>query len=158
MHSQTNTIYVTHQPMTANEVLDKAADILACKYVQKDAFTSSEATRDFLRFKLGNNDREVFAVMLLDNQHQLIDYRELFFGTIDAAAVYPREIAKVALLENAAAVILAHNHPSGICEPSIADKNITNRLKEALALIDVRVLDHVIVGESTYSFTEHGLL
>ncbi len=158
MHSQTNTIYVTHQPMTANEVLDKAADILACKYVQKDAFTSSEATRDFLRFKLGNNDREVFAVMLLDNQHQLIDYRELFFGTIDAAAVYPREIAKVALLENAAAVILAHNHPSGICEPSIADKNITKRLKEALALIDVRVLDHVIVGESTYSFTEHGLL
>ena len=144
--------------MTANEVLDKAADILACKYVQKDAFTSSEATRNFLRFKLGNNDREVFAVMLLDNQHQLIDYRELFFGTIDAAAVYPREIAKVALLENAAAVILAHNHPSGICEPSIADKNITNRLKEALALIDVRVLDHVIVGESTYSFTEHGLL
>lgn len=158
MRINSKTIYVTDQPMTEHQVLEKAAEILACKYVQRDAFTSSEATRDFLRFKLGNKEREVFAVMLLDNQHKLIDYQELFLGTIDAAAVYPREVAKLALIENAAAVILSHNHPSGICEPSIADKSITKRLKEALALIDVRVLDHVIVGDGSYSFAEHGLL
>ncbi len=158
INNNSKTIYVTDKPMTEHQVLEKAAEILACKYVQRDAFTSSEATRDFLRFKLGNNEREVFSVMLLDNQHRLIDYKEMFFGTIDAAAVYPREVVKLVLQENAAAVIFAHNHPSGIGEPSIADKSITKRLQDALALIDVRVLDHVIIGEGTYSFAENGLL
>ncbi|WP_159820296.1 RadC family protein [Colwellia sp. 20A7] len=153
-----NKVYVTHEPMTENQILEKAAEILACKYVREDAFTSSQATRDFLRFKLGNYEREVFAVMLLDSQHKLIDYQELFFGTVNAASVYPREVVKAVLNENAAAVIFAHNHPSGIAEPSIADKQITKRLQDALALIDVSVLDHVIVGESCYSFAEHCLL
>jgi DNA repair protein RadC len=158
MLSKQNKVYVTNKPMTENQILEKAAEILACKYVRKDAFTSSEATRDFLRFKLGGNEREVFAVMLLDSQHKLIDYVELFFGTIDAATVYPREVVKLVLQENAAAIILSHNHPSGNSAPSTADKKITMRLQEALALIDIPVLDHVIVGKGTYSFAENGLL
>ncbi len=158
MRSNSNKVYVTNEPMTENQVLEKAAEILACKYVKKDAFTSSQATRDFLRFKLGGKEREVFAVMLLDSQHQLIDYQELFFGTVNAASVYPREVVKAVLQENAAAVIFAHNHPSGVGEPSIADKQITKRLQDALGLIDVTVLDHVIIGESCYSFAENNLL
>jgi len=158
MHSNSDKIYITDKPMTESQVLEKAAEILACKYVKKDAFTSSQATRDFLRFKLGNFEREVFAVMLLDSQHKLIDYQELFYGTINAASVYPREVVKAALQENAAAVIFAHNHPSGLGEPSIADKLITKRLQDALGLIDVTVLDHVIIGESCYSFAENNLL
>jgi len=150
--------YFRGKSMTDNQVLEAAAEILTCKYVRKGSYTSSQATKSFLGFKLGKYEREVFAVMLLDSQHKLIDYTELFFGTIDAAVVYPREVVKLVLNENAAAVIFAHNHPSGINEPSIADKNITKRLQEALALIDVRVLDHIIIGDGTYSFAENGLI
>lgn len=150
--------YPTKKAMTAQQVLDAAAEILACKYVRKNAFTSSQATKDFLRFKLGNKEHEVFAIMLLDNQHQMIDFVELFRGTVDASAVYPREVVKLVLQENAAAVILAHNHPSGLNQPSIADKNITKKLQEALALIEVRILDHVIIGEGAYSFAENELI
>lgn len=158
MRSNSNKVYVTDKPMTENQVLEKAAEILACKYVREGAFTSSQATREFLRFKLGNYEREVFAVMLLDSQHKLIDYQELFIGSINSANIYTREVVKAVLQENAAAVIFAHNHPSGISEPSMADKHITKRLQDALALIDVTVLDHVIVGESCYSFAENSLL
>ncbi len=158
MHNKNDKIYITDKPMTENQVLEVAAEILACRYVREGEFISSQATRDFLRFKLGGYEREVFSVMLLDSQHKLIDYRELFFGTINAASVYPREVVKLALLENAAAVIFAHNHPSGTAEPSQADIAITKRLKDALALIDVSVLDHIIVGETTSSFAEKGLL
>tara|TARA_R110001583_G_scaffold194969_1_gene368017 strand:+ start:12959 stop:13438 length:480 start_codon:yes stop_codon:yes gene_type:complete len=153
-----NQIYLTKHPMTEHQVLEAAAEILACKYVREDAFCSSEATKDFLRFKLGGYEREVFAVMLLDNRHKMIDYQELFFGTINAASVYPREVVKAVLAENAAAVIFAHNHPSGEVEPSQADIAITKRLKEALALIDVHVLDHIVIGETATSFAERGLL
>jgi DNA repair protein RadC len=100
----------------------------------------------------------VFAVMFLDNQHRLIAFEELFFGTIDSASVYPREVLKAALKVNAAALIFAHNHPSGDATPSQADKQITQRLKEALALVDIRVLDHIVVGDSAISFAERGLL
>jgi DNA repair protein RadC len=158
MHTETHKVYVTHEPMTAHQVLEKAAEILANKYVRNDVFSSSQSTKDFVRFKLGNYEREVFAVMLLDNQHKLIEFRELFFGTIDAAAVYPREVVKVVLEMNAAAVIFTHNHPSGVAEPSQADKAITKRLSDALGLIDVRVLDHIVVGEEAVSFAERGLL
>jgi DNA repair protein RadC len=150
--------YVTHQPMTADQVLDKAAEILKNKHLTSDVFTSSQATRDFLSFKLSKYEREVFAVMLLDSQHKLIDYQELFFGTINAASIYPREVVKAVLAENAAAVIFAHNHPSGEIEPSQADVAITKRLKEALALIDVSVLDHIVIGETATSLAERGLL
>lgn len=158
MHHEQSIGYVTHRPMTADQVLEKAAEILANKHLTSDAFTSSQATKDFLQFKLGKYEREVFAVMILNNRHQLIEYTELFFGTIDAASVYPREVVKAVLSENGAAVIFAHNHPSGELESSVADIAITKRLKGALALIDVQVLDHIIVANGTTSLAERGLL
>lgn len=124
-----------------------------------EAITDPSITRRYLRCKLGRYSREVFAVMFLDNQHRLVSYKELFFGTIDGASVHPREVVVRALANNSAAVILAHNHPSGVEEPSQADQRITERLKAALLLVDVRVLDHMIVAESeVLSFAERGLL
>lgn len=124
-----------------------------------EPITDPRTTRRYLKFKLGRYTREVFAVMFLDNQHRLISYEELFFGTIDGASVHPREVVVRALENNAAAVILAHNHPSGVAEPSQADQRITERLISALQLVDVRVLDHMIVGEGeVLSFAERGLL
>ena len=158
MHNKNDKLYITEKPMTENQVLEAAAEIIACRYIREGEFISSQATRDFLHFKLGGKEREVFSVMLLDSQHKLIDYCELFFGTINAASVYPRDVVKLVLAENASAVIFAHNHPSGVTEASQADISITKRLKEALALIDVSVLDHIIVGKTTMSFAEKGLL
>ena len=112
-----------------------------------DFITSPGHTIDYFRlFYADKQDREHFAVMLLDSQHKVLTCTVLFSGTIDGAAIYPREILKAALHANAAAVILAHNHPSGQPEPSTADKRITERIKSALALVDIRVLDHIIVG------------
>ncbi|MFD2231361.1 RadC family protein [Alkalimarinus sediminis] len=158
MRIKPNQSYVFHEPITAHQILEKAAEILFDQYVSSDAFINPQATKDYLACKLGGHDREVFAVMMLDNQHQLIQFRELFYGTIDGASVYPREVVKAVLEVNAAAVIFAHNHPSGNSEPSQADKDITKRLSNALGLIDVRVLDHFVVGETSTSFAERGLL
>ncbi len=120
---------------------------------------SPRATRDFLTARLRDRSYEVFCCLHLDNRHRLIAFDELFRGTIDGASVHPREVVKQALARNAAAVILAHNHPSGVAEPSQADELITQRLKEALALVDIRLLDHVIVGDgSCLSFAEKGLI
>ena len=149
---------INQWPQSAEAILASAANIIAERYVKKDAYTNPQATKDFLTYKLGGYEREVFEVMLLDNQHQLLEFKELFFGTLDAASVYPREVVKAVLAVNAAAVIFAHNHPSGESEPSAADKNITQRLIDALALIDVRVLDHIVVGRTPVSFAERGLL
>jgi len=116
-------------------------------------------TRAFLRSHLGQLEHEVFAMLVLDNRHRLIEYVELFRGTIDGASVHPREVVKEILKRNGAAVIFAHNHPSGVSEASQADELITRRLRDGLSLIDVRVLDHLIIGsESTLSFAERGLL
>jgi DNA repair protein RadC len=124
-----------------------------------NALTSPDITRAYLSAQLRGYSYEVFACLFLDNQHRVIEFEELFRGTIDSASVYPREVAKRALHHNAAAVIFSHNHPSGICEPSTSDKHITDKLKQALNLFDIRVLDHFIVGDgSPYSFAEHGLL
>ncbi|SCN47894.1 RadC family protein [methanotrophic endosymbiont of Bathymodiolus puteoserpentis (Logatchev)] len=124
-----------------------------------DILTSPEATRAYLSQQLRHYQYEVFACLFLDNQHHILEFEELFRGTIDSASVYPREVIKKALAHNAAAVIFAHNHPSGISEPSQADKLITDKLKQALALIDIRVLDHFIIGDGMpYSFAENGLL
>lgn len=124
-----------------------------------NALTSPEATRAYLSAQLRSYSYEVFACVFLDNQHRIIELEELFRGTIDSASVYPREVAKRALFHNAAAVIFAHNHPSGINEPSQSDKNITDKLRQALGLFDIRVLDHFIIGDGyPYSFAEHGLL
>ena len=124
-----------------------------------DVISDPATTRQFLTSKLRAYGREVFVCLYLDNQHRLIHYEELFLGTIDSASVHPREVVKQVLLYNAAAVIFAHNHPSGIAEPSPADQRITRRLQAALGLIDVRVLDHFIVGDGdVLSFAERGLL
>jgi len=123
-----------------------------------DCLTSPAQTRQYLHALLRDRPHEVFACLMLDNRNRVIAFRELFRGTIDGASVYPREVVKQALADNAAAVILAHNHPSGVCEPSQADIRITERLKKALALVDIRVLDHVIVGDGITCLSEQGLL
>lgn len=124
-----------------------------------NALTSPEITRAYLSAQLRGYSYEVFACLFLDNQHRVIQLDELFRGTIDGASVYPREVVKKALHHNAAAVIFAHNHPSGVAEPSQADRHITDKLKQALALFEIRVLDHFIIGDGLpYSFAEHGLL
>lgn len=146
-------------PVTADRVLEAAAEILAARSSKPtDSFCNPTVTKSFAACKLQAYEREVFAVMLLDNQHRLIEFKELFFGTIDSASVYPREVVKTVLAANAAAVIFTHNHPSGDPEPSQADRRITTRLIDALGLIDVRVLDHIVVGDTCVSFAERGLL
>ncbi|MFU8764093.1 MAG: RadC family protein [Haliea sp.] len=123
------------------------------------ALCSPRETRRFLQHHLGGQQREVFTCLFLDNQHRILRCEDLFYGTLDGAAVYPREVAVRALQYHAAAVILAHNHPSGVAEPSQADRRITERLQSALGLLDIRVLDHVIIGRGqSYSFAESGLL
>ena len=124
-----------------------------------DVMSSPERTRVFLQYHLGGREREVFCCLFLDSQHRLLCCEDLFLGTLDGAAVYPREVAVRALRYRAAAVIFAHNHPSGVAEPSIADRRITERLSAALGLLDIRVLDHIIVGRGrTFSFAEQGLV
>ena len=126
---------------------------------REDSLDNPETTRRFLASRLRHLPNEVFACRFLDNRHRVIVFEELFRGTIDGASVHPREVVRRALQHNAAAVILSHNHPSGVAEPSRADIQLTRRLMEALALIDVRVLDHIVVGEGDgVSFAERGLL
>jgi len=121
--------------------------------------TNPRSTREYLRVQLRDLPYEVFAAIYLDNRNRVIKYSELFRGTIDGATVHPREVVKEALSYNAAAVILAHNHPSGVAEPSQADELITRRLKEALASVDIRVLDHLVIGDAhVESFAERGFL
>jgi DNA repair protein RadC len=123
------------------------------------SLSSPRATRDFLSARLRDLEHEVFCCLYLDKRHRLIQFEELFRGTIDGASVHPREIVKLALQRNSAAVIIAHNHPSGVAEPSQADEFITQRVKEALALVDIRLLDHIIVGDGQcVSLAERGLL
>ena len=129
------------------------------KLMRANALTNPDLTRLFLQSRLRDQAREVFALLLLDNQHRVIEFNELFFGTLDAAAVYPREIVALVLKRGAAAVILVHNHPSGVAEPSHADRLITERIQAALGLLDIRVLDHLVVGDGeTVSFAERGWL
>lgn len=123
-----------------------------------EALSNPGETRQFLAAQLRDTGHEVFAALFLDQRHRVIGYEPLFTGTIDGASVHPREVVKKALSYNAAAVIFAHNHPSGVAEPSTADERITQRLKEALALVDIRLLDHFVVGDDIVSFAERGLL
>ncbi|MFM9911994.1 MAG: DNA repair protein RadC [Methylophilaceae bacterium] len=126
---------------------------------ERDVLASPVAVRDYLKLKLGGLTREVFMVLLLDAQNRVLATEELFSGTLTQTSVYPREVVKCALHHNAAAVIFAHNHPSGVAEPSRADEMLTKTLKDALALIDVKVLDHfVVAGNVALSFSERGLL
>ena len=123
------------------------------------SLASPKATRDFLSAHLRDLEHEIFCCLFLDKRHRLIKFEELFRGTIDGASVHPREIVKLALQRNSAAIIIAHNHPSGVAEPSQADEMITQRVKEALALVDIRLLDHIIIGDgATVSLAERGLI
>ncbi|MFN4262920.1 MAG: RadC family protein [Thioalkalivibrionaceae bacterium] len=138
--------------------LEMARRLAAAELTRGAALESPRAARDYLSLALRDRPSEVFGVLFLDNRHRVIAFEELFHGTIDGASVYPRVVVQRALALNAAALILAHNHPSGVAEPSAADHAITARLVDALGLIDVRVIDHVIVGDQTVSFAERGIL
>ncbi|MBB3061638.1 RadC family protein [Microbulbifer rhizosphaerae] len=140
-------------------VLEMARRHLAESLQRTDALCSPDAVRNYLTAQLRHRRREVFCCLYLDSQHRVIAFEELFEGTLNAASVYPREVVQAALHKGAAAVILAHNHPSGVSEPSQADIWITERLSQALELVDIKVLDHMIVGEgAALSFAEQGLL
>ena len=140
-------------------VITLAMKVLSIKHRAGRVLSKPDETRDFLRLRLADYRNEVFGCLFLDNRHRIIAVRELFQGTIDGASVYPRVVVQQAMEVNAAAMVFFHNHPSGVAEPSHADEAITRRLKDALALVDVRVLDHFVVsaGESV-SFAERGLL
>ncbi|MGC6857179.1 RadC family protein [Pseudomonas aeruginosa] len=133
-------------PASVDQILEAARRVIDQKMQRGTEFSSPAVVKEYLRTKLAGFEHEVFAVLFLDMRHRLIEYVEMFRGTIDQASVYPREVVKEALQHNAAAAILAHNHPSGNPEPSAADRALTQRLKQALALIEVRTLDHIIVA------------
>jgi DNA repair protein RadC len=140
-------------------IVQQALELLAAEVQGADALSSPGLVKDFLRLKLGERPHEVFAVVFLDSQHRVIAFEEMFRGTLSQTSVYPREIVKEALARNAGAVVLVHNHPSGSAEPSRADEYLTSTLRQALALVDVRVLDHLVVTRtSVTSFAELGLL
>ncbi len=142
------------------QIISRAKKILLDKSRQDQvAFESPKVVKDYLQLQCAALENEVFGIVMLDTKHRLLGIKQLFTGTIDGASVYPREVVKAALKANAAAVFFYHNHPSGVVDPSQADKVLTERLKESLALVDVRVLDHFIVGlEGAFSFVENGLL
>jgi DNA repair protein RadC len=148
-----------YRAATGDEVLTAARQVLGRRVRRGTTLSSPQVVRDFLQTKLAGLEHEVFVALLLDAQNRLIEYVELFRGTLAQTSVYPREVVKIALQRNAAAMIVAHNHPSAMAEPSHADELLTQTLKQALALIDVRILDHFIVaGAQTLSFAERGLI
>ncbi len=145
--------------MTDEQLIQRALDLLAGRLHTGDVLASPAVVRDYLRLHLGGREHEVFVVILLDSQNRVLDMLDLFRGTLTQTAVYPREVVKAALTANAGGVIFAHNHPSGLAEPSRADELLTQTLKQALALVDVKVLDHIVVGgASAISFAERGLI
>jgi DNA repair protein RadC len=146
-------------PVSDETLVDASLKILAAQLVRGDLLESPAVTRNYLALRFANLEHEVFCCLFLDNRHRVIACDELFRGTVDGASVHPREVVKQALAHNAAAVILAHNHPSGVAEPSQADELITLRLKDALGVVDIRVLDHLIVaGSKVVSLAERGVL
>ncbi len=139
-------------------VLEMARRHLGEALERRDTLTSPADTRRYLQSLMRDFEHEVFGCLMLDNKHRVIAFRPLFNGSINSASVYPREVVKQALADNAAAVILAHNHPSGVAEPSQSDIQITRRLVEALELVDIRVLDHLVIGDEVVCFSERGLI
>lgn len=154
------TKYSQHNQQAQDQLIEEAKAILYKRLVNNNVeLGAPDTVRNFLQLELAQEEREVFAIIFLDSRHKVISFDRMFYGTIDGASVYPREVAKAALQHNAAAVILAHNHPSGNAQPSEADKRLTQRLIAALNLLDIRVLDHFVVGEGKpLSFAEQGLL
>ena len=163
--SEDSVEYSVTSPTTDNdnEVIAKAIQILErrlkSRRKENESITSCDDSKWFLRLKLADREQEVFACLFLDNRNRVISFDELFYGTIDGANVHPREVVKAALKHNASSAIFAHNHPSGVAEPSQADQRLTRRLQDALSLVDVRVLDHIVVGEGDpVSFAERVLI
>mgnify|MGYP001816340936 CR=1 FL=1 len=150
-----------YQPAAPEQIITMARQIIADR-LQRYAnvvATSPADVKRYLQLQLADKEREIFAAMFLDTRHRLISFEMLFFGTIDGASIHPREVVKAALKCNAAAVIFSHNHPSGVAEPSQADIQITKKLKDALALVDVRVLDHIVVAaDECVSLAQQGVL
>lgn len=149
-----------YRPVTDLELIDEAKSVLFESMRSASVVLSSpRATKDYLLLEFSGLEHEVFHCLFLDSQNRLIAGERLFTGTIDGAAVYPREVVRAVIKHNAASVVFAHNHPSGVAEPSQADHRITERLQQALALIDVRVLDHLVIGgQKSVSFAENGWL
>jgi DNA repair protein RadC len=157
------TLYVrdhnAYREAAPEEILKRAYALLAQRFrAGSPALTTPSLTREFLRLRVAHLDHEVFGAIFLDTRHRVITVETLFQGTLDRASVHPREVVKSALAHNAASLILFHNHVSLVSEPSQADELITRRLKEALSLVDIRVLDHLIIAEPIFSFSESGLL
>ena len=145
--------------MNQDRLIQRALKVLDSRIRQQPALNSPSAVREYLRLSLAGREHEVFICLFLDAQNRVIEVNEMFRGTLTQTSVYPREVVKAALKCNAGAVVFAHNHPSGVAEPSHADETLTSSLKQALALVDVRVLDHMIVaGAGVLSFAERGLL
>lgn len=153
-------LFAASLPASAQHTIREALTLLERQLREPGAsFTSSSSVRDWLRLQLTLEEREEFTVLFLDNQHRLIAHETLFRGTINSMTVYPREVVKAGLKHNAAAVVLSHNHPSGYAEPSSADRQMTTRLQQALELVDIRLLDHLVVGGmEIVSFSERGWL
>lgn len=151
--------YQTARPVADDDVIELARQILDARVRKVDLIDSPTVASDYVMAKLAGHQSEVFAVLWLDNRHRVIAFEEMFNGTIDGCSVHPREVVRRALELNAAACILAHNHPSGEPEPSMADQQITRKLRDALKLVDVRVIDHMIAGGAEVtSFAERGML
>ena len=151
--------YQARRKLTEDQIIKAAKKLLEGRVCRGAKFTSPTAVKNYLATYYAKHKSEAFLCLFLDNQHRILKVEEMFRGTIDAASIYPREVVRRCLEVNAAAVIFAHNHPSGNAEPSMADRMITTRLKESLDTVDVRALDHFIVGGAdTYSFAERGLM
>ncbi len=151
----TNGIY---RSVSRDTLIESARQCILDRFKSGFKISSPACAEEYVQTMLSDSEHEIFAVLFLDNRHQVIDYQEMFRGTVDGTSVYPREVVKEALARNAAAVLLVHNHPSGIAEPSSADQAITRRLKSALDLVDIRVIDHLIVGQTVTSMASRGLL
>jgi DNA repair protein RadC len=158
IRSMAYTRYRLDSETTEQDVLAAAEGILGERLKRQGSIGSPTDANDFLRMRLGALSHEEFHILWLDNRHRIIDCQKLFTGTIDGASIYPREVVRAALSVNACAAILAHNHPSGVAEPSAADRAITNELRDALRLIGVRILDHIVVGAECVSMAGRGLM
>lgn len=150
--------YKLDNETTEQDVLAVAEGILKNRLERQGSIGNPTDANDFLRMRLGALLHEEFHVLWLDNRHRIINCQKLFTGTVDGASIHPREVVRAALSVNACAAILAHNHPSGVAEPSAADRTITHELRDALRLIGVRILDHIVVGSERVSMAERGLL
>jgi DNA repair protein RadC len=158
VRSMAYTRYKLDTETTEQDVLAAAEGILGERLKRQGSIGSPTDANDFLRMRLGGLSHEEFHILWLDNRHRIIDCQKLFTGTIDGASIYPREVVRAALSVNACAAILAHNHPSGVAEPSAADRAITSELRDALRLIGVRILDHIVVGAECISMAGRGLM